>query len=354
MTIVAMLCGASLATAEPMPYRGVDISSWPEVRENGGIVRSPSGRPVDLVRSIKQAGGTLVRLKLWNQPTSGYNNLARVTSLAREAKNAGLKILLDFHYSDTWADPGSQTTPLAWQALSFPSLVEAVRDFSRQSVLTLAAAGATPDLIQVGNEIPNGLLWPRGQLYGGDNSWTQFTDLLKAGIAGSREAAPGAQILIHIDKGADHGASVWFYDRMALYSVPYDMIGLSYYPWWHGPLANFKSNVTNLTTRYSKPILLVETAYPWTMDLTGRPWQHVKGDPSGLILGMPPTPQGQERFLTSVRKIMEDLPHKRGAGVVYWEPAWLTTPTLQSPWDNLNLFDYEGQELPGFRSLLSP
>lgn len=352
--VLGLLGTGTVLMAQPMRFRGADVSSLPEVTDQGGQFKTANGQSIHLMDMIKASGGTTVRLKLWNNPANGYNNLARVVSMAKEAKARDLKILLDFHYSDTWADPGNQQIPAAWQGMDFRQLKAAVQTFSRESVEALVAAGAAPDIVQIGNEISNGMLWPHGQLYGGANSFEQFTELLKAGISGTKQAHPTAQIMLHIDKGGDNGGSVWFYDKMTTYGVPYDLIGLSYYPWWHGSLSAFQNNVNDLAGRYNKDLVLVETAYPWTMDMTGRPWPHVKGDTSGLIDGMPATPEGQSAFLASVRSIVENAPNGRGAGVLYWEPGWLTTGTLQSPWDNLNLVDYSGRELPGMRVLMVP
>lgn len=353
MALALGICfSAAVCFAKGLDLRGCDVSSLPEVTDAGAVFYDGQSS-VPLLTCLKNHGATMIRLKLWNNPSNGYNNLSRVISVSTAAKALGLSVLLDFHYSDTWADPGTQTPPVAWQGKSYSELRTLIRNFTKDSLTAMTVAGVAPTIVQVGNEITNGFLWPRGQLYGGDNSWTQFTQLVKDASTAARLAAPKAKIMIHIDRGADNGASRWFYDHLQSYGVTYDMIGLSYYPWWHGSMANLQANVNDLATRYGKDIVLVETSYPWTLDLALRPWPHVKSDANGLLTDCPATPSGQRRFLLLLRRIIERIPDGRGRGIFYWEPAWVSAGSVPSGWDNLTLFDFNGQVLPGLDSLLS-
>jgi arabinogalactan endo-1,4-beta-galactosidase len=204
-----------------------------------------------------------------------------------------------------------------------------------------------------------GMLWPVGQLYPavGPQRWVEFTTLLKAGIAGARDGAPpgrAPQIMIHIDRGGDQGGTQWFYDHMRDYGVDYDLIGLSYYPYWHGSLSDMRHNFDNTAARYGKPIVLVETAYAWTFD-------DQDGYPN--IIGQwyipppeyPVTPVGQALFIRDLLSVVARTPDNLGLGVVYWEPAWIPgvgwKPGEGNAWDNQTLFDAQGRALESVNAM---
>jgi arabinogalactan endo-1,4-beta-galactosidase len=196
------------------------------------------------------------------------------------------------------------------------------------------------------------MLWPVGKLYvGSQQRWTEFTTLLKAGIAGVHDAVPhnGPAIMIHIDRGGDPGGAQWFYDHMRDYAVPYDIIGLSYYPYWHGTLSNVRTNLDNLAARYGKPVMIVETAYPWTLDDHDN-YPNIIGPSTYLPPEYPPTPEGQALFVRDLLSMVARTPNNLGRGVVYWEPAWIPgvgwAPGQGDAWDNQTFFDPTGQALP--------
>src|SRR4029077_16171071 len=197
----------------------------------------------------------------------------------------GFKFLLDFHYSDTWADPGEQFIPKAWEGKPHKELAQAVFEYSRATIIAFRDAGVMPDMVQVGNEISHGMLWPDGKL---PANWKNFAELVKAGIKGVKAgqgSGPRPLIMIHIDKGGDRKATKAFFDQLNSYGVNYDVIGQSYYPWWHGSLLDLRDNLAFMANEYRKDIIVVEAAYNW------RPAEY-RTKPAPF----PETPEGQKEF----------------------------------------------------------
>jgi arabinogalactan endo-1,4-beta-galactosidase len=304
-----------------------------------------------------------MRLRVWTNPPAGYTDRNRALALARRAKRAGMKIVLDPHYSDFWADPGKQYIPTGWPD-DLEGLSAKVRSYTRELVQAFADQGTPVDIFQMGNEITAGILWPVGKLYPADGSqrWSEFTTLLKAGIVGAREGAGrhrDMRVMLHIDKGGRMGDTRWFFDNIATWEVPYDVLGQSYYPMWHGSLADLKANLEDSVARYNKPILLSEISYPWTFE---------DGDGRGNIVGptaylpdvdrFPATPAGQAGFYEAVRDVLTGLPNGQGLGFLVWEPEWIPgvgwEPGAEASNDNLTQFDFTGRALPSVRSYRRP
>jgi arabinogalactan endo-1,4-beta-galactosidase len=267
--------------------------------------------------------------------------------MATRVKQSGLKFLLDIHYSDTWADPAHQTKPAAWQSLSYTQLVDSVYSYTYSVVKALDNANVLPDMIQIGNEIIVGFLWPEGRVGGNYNTttqWQQFTTLLKTARNAIVEAIPDTTIpiMLHIDRGGDNAGSRWFYDNMNSYQVPFDYIGLSFYPWWHGTLTQLTQNLNDLATRYNKNIIVVETAYPWTLQ-----WYdnvtNIVGNTSQLHSGYPATVDGQFNFLFDLIQIIKNVPNNKGKGLFYWAPEFISVQPIGSAWENLALFNFQGE-----------
>jgi arabinogalactan endo-1,4-beta-galactosidase len=307
---------------------GADLSFLKQAEDNGTVFKE-AGEAKPGLAIFRDHGYNWIRLRLFHSPTQLPNNLPYTIALAKAARERGFKFLLNYHYSDTWADPGKQYPPKAWQGLSHDALVQAVHDYTRDTVRAFGEAGAPPDMVQIGNEVSPGMLWPDGKL---PDHWSNFADLLKAGIRGvaagsGTNARP--RIMIHIDKGANKGATQWFLHKLNSLGVEYDVIGQSYYPWWHGTLLDLRENLRFMATTYHKDILLVEVAYCW------RPTEYrTRGGP------FPETPQGQRDFLDEVHRIVMDTPEGRGLGVFWWEPA--VTGRLRSR----GFFDDDGNALP--------
>ena len=203
--------------------------------------------------------------------------------MARRIKAARMKLLLDFHYSDTWADPAHQNKPRAWQDLNFTQLTQALHDYTKQVITALKKDHVSPDMVQIGNEISNGFLWPDGKLADLD----KFTTLIKAAIKAVRQADPCAEIVLHLAWGGQNEKSRWFMDNMVKRGVEFDILGQSYYPKWHGTPDDLRNNLNNLVRRYRHPIILVEYS------------QHKR----------------------LVNDIVHDLPDGKGLGTFIWEPT---------------------------------
>ncbi|HUU10732.1 MAG TPA: glycosyl hydrolase 53 family protein [Phycisphaerae bacterium] len=358
MTRRQWLKTAALAAAAPVLggsgddgfQKGGDVSLLQKIEELGGVYRH-DGRPRDALAIFKGHGCNTMRLRLFHSPGGKgpvVNDLAYTQKLARRIKAAGLGLLLDFHYSDTWADPGHQTKPRAWKDLSFEQLQAAVFTYTRDAVAALDEAGARPDVVQVGNEITPGMLWDTGRVGGKFDTpqqWRQLATLVQSGIRGVREAAAGGRpvrVMIHVDRGGSTPVTQWFFDHLRAEGVDFDVIGLSYYPWWHGPLDGLRQNLAATALRYAKDIVVVETAYPWTGQMPeGR--RNAAGDRD--VAPYPLTPEGQKVFLAELIRTVRQTPDGRGKGVLYWAPEWMTVEGLPSSWASRALFDPRGNAL---------
>ena len=268
---------------------GADISFLPQL-EDRGMKFSDKGVQKDAIRILKEHGFNYVRLRIFNNPSadSGYSpgkgfcDLEHTKQMAKRIKAAGLKLLLDFHYSDTWADPGKQYKPSAWKGLSFPVLKDSVYEFTKKVVSELKNQGTAPDMVQIGNEINHGLIWPEGQVKHLDS----LAELVKAGTNAVLKVEPSAIILLHIALGGQNDESVFFLENMLSRGVYFDVIGESYYPKWHGTLDDLRNNLSDLARRYGKDIVVVEYS----------------------------------QLKKEVNDIAFNLPGNRGKGTMIWEP----------------------------------
>jgi arabinogalactan endo-1,4-beta-galactosidase len=288
---------------------GADVSFIRQA-EKEGVVFKDEGAPRPGLQILKDHGYNWVRLRLFNNPTELPNNLEYTIALAKDAKKLGFKVLLDYHYADDWADPGKQPIPRAWQGNSHQELVTAVFEYTRDTIAAFRDAGVLPDMVQIGNEIINGMLWPDGKL---PENWDSFAQLIYAGINGvdaGRGNNPRPKIMIHIDRGADLRRTKEFFDKLNSYDIPFDIIGQSYYPWWHGSLNQLRQNLDFMAREYQKDIIVVETAYNW------QPGNYI-GKPAPF----PESAEGQRAFLDELNRVVMQTPNGRGKGIFWWEPA---------------------------------
>jgi arabinogalactan endo-1,4-beta-galactosidase len=337
--------------------RGDDISSLERIEQAGGVFRD-GGRAGDALAILRAHGSNLFRLRLFVNPDGQdvqVNDIEYTIRMATRVKATGAKLLLDLHYSDTWADPGHQSTPAAWASLSLDSLEQQVETWTGGVITRLKQAGALPDIVQVGNEIDGGMLWPLGEVSGAQYDtpaqWDQFTRLLKAGIRGIRNALgpdDSLRIMLHFSQGGSADATQWFFDHMESHGVPYDLIGLSYYPMWHGPLAGLRTNLGRTAQRYGRDIVVVETSYPWRVG----GWEGIGTDPFAMTWTA--SPAGQAGFLRDVIAAVAATPGGHGAGVVWWYPEAIQVPDL-FVWGggSLALFDDTGNLLPAASEFLA-
>lgn len=322
----------------PAFVSAVDVSFYPEIEASGFSYRDPAGATAPLLDFMKEQGVNTVRLRLWVNPESGRSGLAEVRAFTARLKSHGYRVWITAHYSDSWADPGTQEPPAAWAGLDFESLKDEVARYTFEVIRELE-----PDIYQIGNEINPGILLPTGDRF---DRKDQFLQLLQTASTAARAADSNTRILLHY-AGLD-GASAFFSE---VASIDYDLIGVSYYPWWHGrSLGTLQSVLENLGTENEKEVILAETAYPFTLgfnDFTN----NIIGLESQLFLPQfPATAQGQRNFLLEVREITRST--TRGKGFCYWSPEWVafkgTAAPDGSPWENNALFDFEGRALPAW------
>ena len=318
------------ATRPELGYAiGADLSFLKQAEERG-VQFKEGGMVKPGLQIFRDHGYGWIRLRLFHTPPQLPNDLAYTIAQAKAAKALGFKFLLNYHYSDTWADPGKQTLPKAWEGKSHAELVRAVFDYTRDTIAAFREAGAMPDMVQNGNEITPGMLWPDGKL---PQNWDNFTELVKAGIAGveaGRGDAPRPRIMVQIEKAGSVGATKYFFDNLIKRGVEFDVIGQSYYPWWHGSLLELRECLAFMANTYRKDIILVEVAYNW------RPADY-RDKPAPF----PETPAGQREFLEEVNRLVFATPGGLGKGVFWWEPA-VSPGRLRSR----GLFDDEGNALP--------
>jgi arabinogalactan endo-1,4-beta-galactosidase len=332
-----------------LAVKGVDTSSLPKSEARGGRYYTASGSQVDALTHLRNSGANYVRLKVWVNPADGYNNKARVLAMASRVKALGMGLLVDFHYSDKWADPGQQSKPAAWTGYTYAQLRTAVYNHTYDVLNALRNQGTTADMVQVGNEINDGMLWEEGR----SNNFGNLAGLLNSGYDAVKAVSPSTKVVLHVAKGGDNGLFRWWFDSAASHGVRYDVIGVSYYPYWHGTLAAFQYNITDIAARYGKPVLIAETAYPFT---TGNDDGLVNIITSGTpVNGYPASPAGQSAMLRDVMSLVQAVPNGRGMGVLYWEPTWTAVagngwdpadPNSGNGWDNQALFDFNDRALP--------
>lgn len=330
LVLLSLSLGASLPhVSHALDYAiGADLSFLKEAEDRGTVFKD-AGQAKPGLQIFKDHGYNWIRLRLFHTPQRLPNDLAYTIALAQDAKKLGYKFLLNYHYSDTWADPGKQFIPKAWESKSHAELVRAVFEYTRDTIGAFRDANALPEMVQIGNEITPGMLWPDGKL---PENWDNFAELLKAGIDGveaGRGDGPRPRIMIHIDRGGDVKTTKAFFDKLHSYDVPYDVIGQSYYPWWHGSLLDLRENLIFMAETYQKDIILVEVAYNW------RPGEY-RDRPAPF----PETPEGQRQFLEEVHRIVLNMPHNRGKGIFWWEPA------VTGPLRRRGMFDDDGNALP--------
>jgi arabinogalactan endo-1,4-beta-galactosidase len=291
---------------------GADLSFLKSV-EDRGVEFKEDGEPKPGLEIFRDNGFNWVRLRLFHTPDRLPNDLDYTIELARQAKAKGYKFLLNYHYSDTWADPAKQFVPAAWEGQSHEELVESVRDYTRETMTAFREAGAWPDMVQPGNEVIDGMLWPHGKL-SEEGGWDRFAELYRAATEGieaaTTEDVEPPLIMIHIDRGADVERTKWYFENFNARNLKHDVIGQSYYPWWHGTLEELKENLAFMATTFDKDIVIVEAAYHWR--------ESEEGDKN---MQFPQTPQGQADFWLAVDQAVRATPNGRGMGVFWWEPA---------------------------------
>jgi arabinogalactan endo-1,4-beta-galactosidase len=312
-----------------------DISQYPEISSSNAIFKDLNGNQKDLLKILKESGVNTIRLKMWVNPTNQHSGFNEVKQFTQILKTNGFKIWLTLHYSDTWADPANQVTPEIWQGLSLASLKDSVYSYTQKVVKEIY-----PDYVQIGNEINTGFLHPVGNIVNQDH----FLSLIAAGCSAVRQHSKNCKIILHY---AGIQQSNWFFKKFT--SIDYDIIGLSYYPIWHGKsLTELNLAIQELGKTFSKPIVIAETAYPFTLGWND--WtNNIVGQDNQLILpDYPATKDGQRKFIHDIKSIIRAS--ENGIGFCYWGAeliAWKgNQSTSASPWENQALFDFNNNALP--------
>ncbi|KPI20428.1 Arabinogalactan endo-1,4-beta-galactosidase [Actinobacteria bacterium OK074] len=336
-------------TTAGLAIKGADISSLAKSEAKGGVYKTSSGTTGDAVTILKNAGMNYARLKVWVNPADGYNDKTHVLAVAKRIKAAGMKLLVDFHYSDTWADPGAQTKPAAWANDSYSQLKTDVYNHTYDVLNALKAQGTTADMVQIGNEINGGMLWSEGST----SNWSQLAGLLNSGYDAAKAVSSSTVVALHLAKGGDKAGTETWFDNAVSNGVKFDAIGLSYYGYWHGPLSDFQATLDDAASRYGKPVFVAETAYPFTLAQDDSLENQIDTTDE-LVTGYPATVAGQTAWMNAVANIVQAVPNGRGLGLFYWEATWTavsgngwdpTDATSGNGWENQALFGYDDKAL---------
>lgn len=332
-------------------YYGADLSYVNEMEDCGAVYKDKNGHVTDVYQIFKNEGANIIRIRLWHNPTwTNYSNLEDVKVSIQRAKSKGMRVLLDFHYSDTWADPNHQQIPAAWidSINDTNALGILLYEYTYDTLNLLANQNLLPDMVQIGNEI-NPMILQDGELQWPIN-WERNSHLINQGIQAVRDISieknKTIEIMLHI---AQPENGLWWFEQALQNNVTdFDWIGLSYYPIWSTyTLDNVGNALNTLKNTYNKKIMVVETAYPFTMTDMDTANNILNED--AIIAGFPATQQGQLDYLNQLTTIIKNA---GGEGLIYWEPAWVSTgcSTLWgqgSHWDNATLFDHNNQATLG-------
>lgn len=354
--------------------KGMDLSTLLEL-ERCGAKYYDNGEVRDLLAIMKSYDVDTIRIRLWNDPWSetgesygaGENDLKTSLEIAKRVTAAGFGVLLNFHYSDFWADPGKQIKPKAWADYGVKELEQAVYDYTLESMQTFLDAGVNITMVQVGNELSNGLLWPEGKVPNYDNIAT----FVNAGIRAVRKADAAIPVMIHLDNGGNNALYREWFDNFTKRGEDFEIIGLSYYPFWHGSLQMLNDNMNDIAERYGKDLVIAEVSMGYTMEdyknyekLSDEERKGYATRPALVEkIEYPMTKQGQYDFMEDFLNRISHIKGGKGKGFFYWEPAWIPVPGsgwatpaslkyMNDPgpcgneWANQALFDYDGNALP--------
>ena len=370
--------------------KGMDLSTLAEL-EKCGAKYYDNGEEKDLLEIMKSYDVDTIRIRVWNDPWSeagesygaGENDPKTSLEIAKRVTKAGFGVLLNLHYSDFWADPGKQFKPKAWESYGVKELEQAVYDFTLEMMHLYLENGVNITMVQVGNELSNGLLSPEGKVPNYDNIAAFVNAGIRAvrkadeerlagsikGVCPQMEGLSKIPVMIHLDNGGNNALYREWFDNFTKRGEDFELIGLSYYPFWHGTMEQLEFNMRDMARRYGKKLVIAETSMGFTMedyrDREGKPLDQLKGMATKpeLVekLDYPMTKEGQASFMKDLMELIADIPG--GEGFYYWEPAWIPVPGCGwateaalaytgekgpggNEWANQALFDYDGNALP--------
>ena len=340
--------------------KGADVSMTPEMEKCGAKFYDVDGTQMDEFDIMQKYGINWIRLRNRNNPDDGpggggATDETRALAMTKRAHAHGMKVLIDFHYSDFWADPGKQTTPKAWQGHDKEQLKQDVYDYTKKVLADFKAAGELPEMVQVGNEITNGMLWPVGKFDAMGDGKT-LAELVQSGLAAVHDTDKGIKTMIHLDNGGNS----WMYDNFFTKLIKdngvndFDIIGLSYYPFWSGTMDELGSNLDAISKKFNKDVVVVETSFGFTnqnFDDMKNPY----GEKEERVAGFRSTVQGQATGLRTLMERVSKVPGGRGLGVFYWAPDSYAVKGAGSfagmgdEWDNLCMYGPDGKALESWK-----
>ena len=294
-------CKSKIASQNGSFSKGADIGWLPQMEATGYKFYDADGSEKDCLQLLKDRGINTVRLRVWVNPNddkaSGHCSPEETVVMAVRAQKMGMRIMINFHYSDSWADPGKQNKPAAWAKHSFPELLSDVYNHTYDVLKMLGNAGVTPEWVQVGNEIPSGMLWPEGHT----DNFAQLAQLLNKGYEATKAIDSKIKVIVHLDEGNKNEKFRWFFDKATELNVKYDVIGLSYYPFWlktdyKENIGDLENNLKDMASRYNKEVMVVEVGGDYTLE------------------------QNTKEMLEATIKAVKNVPDNKGLGVIYWEP----------------------------------
>ncbi|MET0465378.1 MAG: glycosyl hydrolase 53 family protein [Chitinophagaceae bacterium] len=283
--------------------RGADIGWVQQMEATGYRFLNDDGKQEDCLKILRDHGMNTVRLRTWVNPSddkiSGHNSKEETVAMAVRAQKLRMRIMINFHYSDTWADPGHQKKPAAWEGHDFPTLLKDVYDYTYDVMSALKNAGVQPEWVQVGNETPGGMIYPEGSTA----NWPQLAQLINKGYDAIKAVSPSSKVILHLDQGNNSERFRTWFDNAKTHGAKYDVIGLSYYPWWLDgkpdytlSINDLANNLNDMAARYDKEVMVVEVG------------------------GEDTKPDNTYNLLVAVMQKVKAVPNGKGLGVIYWEP----------------------------------
>lgn len=313
---------STLGFSQNKPFaKGADVGWLPQMEATGYKFYDTDGKEKDCLQLLKDRGMNSIRLRVWVNPNddkaSGHCSKDETVTMAVRAQKMGFRIMIDFHYSDSWADPAKQFKPKAWEKHSFPELLDDVYNHTFDVISALKKVGVTPEWVQIGNEIPGGMLWPDGST----NHWDQLGQLLNKGYDAVKAVDKNIKVIVHVDEGNNNAKFRTFFDNATKQKVRYDVIGLSYYPFWIKKdytevIADLEFNLNDMVKRYGKEVMIVE------------------------IGGEDDKVENTYQLLSTAIKAVKNVPNNKGIGVLYWEPQGARS------WSHYNLSAWQADGKP--------
>lgn len=308
---------SSSATPRRALSNGIDISWLPEVEKAGGLFYTVQGAKIDPIKLLKVSGVKVGRIRVFVNPKTSNGDLNQALALAKRLKAQGLEICIDLHFSNDWADPAHQATPSDWPT-DIDKLEHAVISYTEKTLKKFVKAGVPPQWVQIGNEIGGGFLWPLGRISGGERyDWENFVRLHNAATKVLRRLIPKARSVLHLEWGGDSNRVRWWLLKAQMYGLAkFDVLGISYYSQWGGPLANLADTLKVVSTEFDFPVVIAETAYPWISQTFGNDVLDVN---SAKLSGIAMSTGGQKIYLQALRDMVLRQPAKKGIGIWWWE-----------------------------------